>query len=217
MSDEWVSASEARAIVSQGWQDDGKPTEAICLHAKHGEIQAKARRWITIENGHRYEKGDEIIPRAFWNDGDMQQNWSHGIFQSTIYPDDTKFEIEALGVTFERAGIAALASIAMQAKLSPADPAPGTQEAQSARPQAKSAERRKLPPLSQDALQRWWKGLGNADRDLPSDILHKLCMSAHPANSIARDRVRQLVPKRKPGPRPIQPKSSAYLRLKLSA
>ncbi len=108
---DWISASEARALLSQGRQDDeGKPTDAICLHAKHGEIQAKARRWITIENGQRYEKPDELIPRDFWADRDMRQDWSHGDFVSTVYPDDAKFEIEALGVTFERSGIVELAS-----------------------------------------------------------------------------------------------------------
>ncbi len=105
MSNDWISASEARAIVSQGWQDEGKPTDAICFHAKHGEIQAKARRWITIENGQRFEKRNELIPRNFWADRDMKQDWSYGYFVSTIYPDDAKFEIEALGVTFERSEI----------------------------------------------------------------------------------------------------------------
>ena len=105
MSEEWISASQAREIVSRGWQDEGKPTDAICLRAKHGEVKARARRLITIDNGQKYEKPDQLIPRGFWDDISMKQNWSHGDFASTIYPDDAKFEIEAIGVTFERAGI----------------------------------------------------------------------------------------------------------------
>ena len=209
MSAAWISASEARAIVSQGWQDEGKPTDAICRRAKYGEIQAKARRWITIENGQKFEKHDELIPRNFWADRDMKQDWSHGDFVSTIYPDDAKFEIEAIGVTFDRAGIAALASISMQVNPSAADPTTIRDEAQLAEPAVMSVRGGKLPPLSQEALKRWWTGLSDVERDLPSDKLHKQCVSAHPANSIARDRVRALAPQRKPGPRPIEPKSSA--------
>lgn len=209
MSEAWISASEARAIVSQGWQDEGKPTDAICRRAKYGEIQAKARRWITIENGQKFEKSDELIPRNFWADRDMKQDWSHGDFLSTIYPDDTNFEIEAIGVTFDRAGIAALASIANQVNPSHADPTTIKDGAELAEPAAMSVREGKLPPLSQKALRRWWKTLSDVKRDLPSDKLHKLCVSAHPANSIARDRVRALAPQRKPGPRPNKPKSSA--------
>ncbi len=104
----WISASEARDIVSQGWQEDGKPTEAICRRARQGYVQAVAWRWVTIEKGQRYEKRNHLIERGFWDDCDMDQNWSHGEFKSTIYPNDAKFEIEAFGVTFERSDIEAI-------------------------------------------------------------------------------------------------------------
>lgn len=116
---DWISASEARAIVSQGWQDEGKLTDAICRRAKHGEVQAKARRWITIENGQQSEKSDELIPKNFWSDCDMRQDWSHGDFVSIIYPDGTRNEIAALGVTFERSGIEAMLPRAPNTKLAP--------------------------------------------------------------------------------------------------
>ena len=109
MSEEWISASQAREIVSRGWRDEGKPTDAICGRAKQGAVRAKAWQWVTIENGQRYEKRDHSIPPSFWDDVSMTQNWSHGDFASAIYPDDTKFEIEAIGVTFERTGIEAMA------------------------------------------------------------------------------------------------------------
>ena len=105
MSEDWITAREARALVSEGWQDQGKPTDAICRRAKQGLVQAKALRLITIENGQRYEKHDYPIAQGFWDDHSMGQDWSHGDFVSTIYPDDTKFEIEAFGVIFERLGI----------------------------------------------------------------------------------------------------------------
>lgn len=205
----WISASEARIIVSRGWQDEGKPTDAICLHAKHGEIQAKARRWITIENGQRYEKRDELIPRNFWTDSDMKQDWSRGNFVSTIYPDDTKFEIVALGVTFDLADLETIAPNTMQAKAYSTDLSSMSDEIQLEEAPAKVVAGGKLPSLPDAALQRWWKKLSDAERDLPRDNLHKLCVAAHPKNSIARERVRKLEPRRNPGPRPIQPDSAA--------
>lgn len=65
------------------------------------------------------------------------------------------------------------------------------------------------PPLSDAALQLWWNALSDAERDLPRDKLHEMCVAAHPANSIARERVRKISPIRKPGPRPIKPESAA--------
>jgi hypothetical protein len=108
LNERWISASQARELVSQGWQDEGKATDAICRRAQHGDIQAKARRLITYENGQKFEKHDEPIGRDFWGDRDMKQDWSHGDFVSAIYPDDTKFEVEAIGVTFDQAGIEAM-------------------------------------------------------------------------------------------------------------
>ena len=205
----WISASEARDMVSQGWRDEGKPTDAICRRAKHGEIRAKALRWITIENGHRYERPDELIPSNFWADRDMKQDWSHGDFVSTIYPDDTKFEIEALGVNFDRTGIEAMVPSAMQVKASPVDLQPMVDEPQLGEPPAKAVGGGKLPSLPDAALQRWWNGLSGTERELPRGKLHKRCVAAHPNNSISRVRVREIAPTLRPGPRPIKPDSSA--------
>lgn len=205
MSEAWISAPEARAIVSHGWQDEGKPTDAICLRAKHGEIQAKARLWVTVENGQKYEKHDEPIPRNFWGDRDMKQDWSHGDFVSTIYPNDTKFEIEAIGVTFDQAGIEALAPSAINLKASPVDLKSMTGEPRRTDSPARAVGGGKLPSLPDATLQRWWKGLSDRERNLPRQILHERCLHAHPDNSIARERVREILPKRKPGPRPIKP------------
>lgn len=115
----WISASDARAIVSQGWQDEGKPTEAIRRRAMQGLVHAKALRWITIEDGQRYEQHDHLVPRRFWDDRSMSQDWSHGDFTSTIFPDETKIEIEAFGVTFERSGIEAMSRASQHARSAP--------------------------------------------------------------------------------------------------
>jgi len=66
-----------------------------------------------------------------------------------------------------------------------------------------------LPRLPDRKLTDWWCALNAADRDLSRDVLHKRCVTAHPNHSIARQRVRDILPKRKPGPRPITPETTA--------
>ncbi|MXP41235.1 hypothetical protein GRI75_06210 [Altererythrobacter soli] len=104
----WISASEALDMVSQGRRDEGEPGDAICFRAENGEVRARARRWITIENGRTYEWLDELIPRDFWCDRDMRKDWSLGDFKSTIYLEGAEFEVTALGVTFELSDIEAI-------------------------------------------------------------------------------------------------------------
>lgn len=67
----------------------------------------------------------------------------------------------------------------------------------------------KKPRLPQPKLKHWWEKLSDKERDLPRDELHKRCVAEHPGNSIARARIRDLAPQRKPGPRPIRPDSTA--------
>lgn len=76
-------------------------------------------------------------------------------------------------------------------------------------PKTRTTANIKLPDLSDADLKRWWDRLSDADRDLPQDDLHKRCEAAHPNNSIARQRVRALLPNRRPGPRRITPNSTA--------
>lgn len=71
--------------------------------------------------------------------------------------------------------------------------------------QTGSKQVNKKKRLPDPNLKRWWDSLSDTERDLPRDELHKRCLAAHPENSIARQRVRDFGPKRKPGPRPIAP------------
>lgn len=209
MNGAWVSAREAREIVSQGWQDEGKPTDSICFRAKIGEIQARARRWITIENGEKFEKHDEPIPRNFWGDREMMEDWSLGDFVSVTYPDGTRFETEAIGVTFDRAGIDTLAPSSMKVKVPFDDLPPMADEPKLGEHPSKAQRGSKLPSLSDASLKRWLHGLSDDERDLPRNILHERCVAAHPNNSISRERVRDALPRLTPGPRVIKPNSSA--------
>lgn len=65
------------------------------------------------------------------------------------------------------------------------------------------------PPLSEKGLADWFEALSSSDRSLATDKLWSLCKSANPANSITRERVRQLLVGRKPGPRPFSGKMTA--------
>ncbi len=76
----------------------------------------------------------------------------------------------------------------------------GTSNSAKARP-TRAVATINLPSLSDRDLKRWWDSLSDKERDLPMDKLHKQCVAAHPNNSIARQRVRDIAPKRKPGPR----------------
>lgn len=77
------------------------------------------------------------------------------------------------------------------------------------RPRIQAIVSCKLPRLSDAKLERWWDRLSEAGRAMPQDDLHKHCVAAHPNNSVSRQRIRDLTPSRKPGPRPITPHSTA--------
>jgi hypothetical protein len=76
-------------------------------------------------------------------------------------------------------------------------------------PNAGGTKVNRTPRLADAALKRWWDSLSDTDRDLQRDDLHKNCAAAHPNNSIARKRVRDIEPKQRPGPRPVPPESTA--------
>jgi hypothetical protein len=65
------------------------------------------------------------------------------------------------------------------------------------------------PRLSVSKLQKWFDNLSVADRFMPQDKLLSRCKSAHPDHSITRQRIRDLTPGRKQGPRPIGQKTTA--------
>jgi hypothetical protein len=121
---QWISASEARDMVSQGWHGEGKPTDAIIFRAKHGEVLAKVRRWVWIETDHegneKFEWNEKLIPRGFWDDNDIDQNWSQGDFRSVIYPDDgKKYDHTLIDVMFERTSIELMAAKSASANVAP--------------------------------------------------------------------------------------------------
>lgn len=65
------------------------------------------------------------------------------------------------------------------------------------------------PRLSDAALRMWWNGLSLEARNLPQLELVDLCKAAFPRYSVSRDRIRELDPGRKRGPKPISGETTA--------
>jgi len=63
--------------------------------------------------------------------------------------------------------------------------------------------------LPEPALQSWWEWLDDETRALGHDTLLDLCAAAFPRNHISRDRIRDLAPNRKRGPKPFRGKVTA--------
>lgn len=216
MSEDWISAREALEMLWPGCNGFSPSTEkAIIEYAAAERVRAKAASFTIEGQGRQASHEEHPIPRSFWQAARERQDWHHGIFirvqRGTDLDTGMDWEIRctALGVTFNGADIEAMAPKDMQARASSVHlPTMAVEQGLGKLPDKANASD-KLPRLPAAALQRWWDGLSDAERDLPRDKLHKMCVAAHPANSIARERVRKISPIRKSGPRPIKPESAA--------
>lgn len=209
MSDEWISAIQAGEIVVPGSRHVLPQTsEAIRCRAEAGIVKAKATLFKSTRAGVESQKQNHPVPKEFWGGELLEQNWAQGDFSVSMQIEEWPAYCEALGVTFERKGIEAMAQ-PVQTSAFHADPPSMADELQPGVPPANDARGDKLPSLSDADLNRWWDRLSELERNLPADTLHKQCAAAYPNNSIARQRVRSIAPHRKPGPRPITPKSKA--------
>lgn len=209
MSEIWISAREAREAVSPGCNFVGQATDAICRYAAAGLVRARAAMFTVEAEGRKEQVEDHLIVADFWSLKLEKQDWMHGVFLGVDRSMSWEIRCEALGVTFDRAGIEAMAPTVMQAKALPVDLPSMADESQLGEPHAKAVGGGKLPRLPDAPLIRWRNALSDEERDLPRVELHKRCVAAHPDNSISRERVRALLPRLKPGPRPIKRNSSA--------
>ena len=121
MSEEWITAREAREMVSPGCEQDGAHTDAICHRAKAGLVRAKAKLWQWSEAG---EEHDYEIPRGFWDVNELEHNWSQGDFTNTTCVDGPEYHFKAFGVTFERTGIEAMSSPPVASTIASPSPVP---------------------------------------------------------------------------------------------
>ena len=67
----------------------------------------------------------------------------------------------------------------------------------------------KLPRLPDAKLIKWWNGLAAGERAQIHDVLRELCQAKFPSHSISRQRIRDLDPGRKRGPKPSSGKMTA--------
>lgn len=106
---EWISAKEAREIVAPGWKHGSPATDPIRHRAKNGVIKTMASVYVSTWSGQSTTMHSHPIPKEFWGGHPFQENWTTGDFSVGIHVDGRYTECEALGVTFERTGIEALA------------------------------------------------------------------------------------------------------------
>lgn len=66
-----------------------------------------------------------------------------------------------------------------------------------------------LPRLPDGLLASWWEWLDDGERSLGHDLLWDLARASFPRHSISRQRIRELDPHRKRGPKPIRGKNTA--------
>lgn len=63
-----------------------------------------------------------------------------------------------------------------------------------------------LARLPDARLKEWWWGLAEKDRGQSQSKLLEVCRAAFPEHSVARQRIRELTPNRKRGPKPLRRK-----------
>jgi hypothetical protein len=109
MSEEWISANEARKIVAPGWKHGSPATDPIRQRAKIGVIKARASVYVSTRSGQSTTVHGHPIPKEFWGGHPFKENWTAGDFSTGIDVNGWYTDCEALGVTFERTEIEALA------------------------------------------------------------------------------------------------------------
>lgn len=136
-----------------------------------------------------------------WHENSAFQDWIAGDFEFRSFARLKESGLKSMtvegfarGVCFNRSGLPTTNTF----KDAPFEQAPKRD---------RSEGRNRLPD---SALRAWWEGLPPETKGQPIDaVLTPLCRSSFPEHSIARDRIRALVPGRKPGPKPISRKQSA--------
>ena len=140
-----------------------------------------------------YDKLEDVYARLDWSAGDFEFNIT--IRNIAVGPVERMVARgAAFGVCFERNGLPATQPV-MGGKVVRNTPMKPTRPA--------------LPRLSEAALNDWWKRLGDDQRESSHGALLELCRANFPDKSISRQRVRELSPHRKRGPKPISGKVPA--------
>lgn len=119
MSEQWISASEAREIVAPGWKHGSPATDSVRQRARHGVIKTRASLYVSSRSGQSTTVEDHPIPEEFWSAHPFEENWTSGDFSTRMNVDGCLTDCQALGVTFERSGVEALAPASVSAGHAP--------------------------------------------------------------------------------------------------
>jgi hypothetical protein len=109
MSEEWISARDAREKVVPGCRHNDGRTDVILQRAKAGLVKARASVFKSTKAGVKSDVRDHPIPADFWGGNSLKQNWTQGDFSTWIHSEGWETYCEAYGVTFEQSGIEAMA------------------------------------------------------------------------------------------------------------
>jgi|GEM_PF-1388135 len=101
MTDHWISAHAALALVATQTESKHLAQIAICTRAHLGVLRSKA---AAITSGNDILQIREVPSKFWWAEGyeALEQNWNIGDFSTWI---DKRIELKAFGVSFEMDGI----------------------------------------------------------------------------------------------------------------
>lgn len=237
--EEWVLAGHAlrdavELYVAAGNGDRLLATtdaiSALRYRLKSGWLWARAPRWThsvnyngvaeelaaTLHPSHIQGSDEDIIGPEFWWNLEQAElaepdEWSTARVRMDWVSGDIEFRLEsrvdegpvssvtvsglAIGLCFNRSGL------------------PTTPRITSGGPVGKvrSMQRNENPRLPEAMLQAWWSGLDEEAKSLPQRALEDICRGSFPRHHVSRDRIRALIPSRKPGPKPLCDKTPAQL------
>ena len=116
MSEEWISASQAWAMVWPGKKIQGGPN-AIIKRAASGIVEARASRLVKSGPGEG-EDEDHSLPKEFWDGWSLIPNWEQGDFLAKFEMRGMMEEWQAFDVRFNPEQIQKMATAAATAIVS---------------------------------------------------------------------------------------------------
>ena len=223
----WWSALQALAWIASGSVDFAQHIGVI-EQARYGPVHPKAAlgqlHEIVMEQF--CQCGGVPEPeQAWWEHCSCVQTASKSLFAAikegriTAYSDSgnelslgafTSLDCRSSGADW--VGLGQSTKFASDDLIRQFPPIPTTNAFAASREVASVGDARELslrPQLSADNLQKWWNGLAAGERAKPHEVLWELCRAKFPDKFISRERVRELDPGRKRGPKPLSGKMTA--------
>lgn len=183
----------SHTVIYQGVAPEMEQLFEPIIDIGDAEVAIDPSFWINLAGAELATNLDDELgvssARVDWVAGDVEFSRQVRVTNGGI----TGIQIEgrALGLCFNRSGLPTTQRIASGAFRKPKP----------------AVDQR--PPLSDAMLRSWWASLDDEQRAQRREDLEALCRAAFPQYRISRDRVRELDPGRKRGPKPISGKATA--------